>query len=362
MAFATNKFLDEESDELIDTGFDDKHISANAMNEDFLNDVTMFQNENELNKYKLLSKKKKEKKKKKKDKKSSVARKVVNLPASQPYVRVVDGEERLCFKYNTKVSESAMSAMPRSELEDHEFCVRFDLDSVDILKLSEKFKADNVIYPRANIPKEHYTGNRWQYETECNKLAWQFVSLNHVLLYGKKGLIQRAVDSYRKYNKQSRNRKIIKENDLPEGMVKRKHSDDSPTSTTISYTIRGIVKKCKIRIDIETVNYEKISEEFKCKYTVFQEFFDEYSFGLNKWETKNKDNELAIKIAFLNIDNPSFWNAIKSLDKTTILKKAVHAYKNKDTLVSEDNTIQDVVTNTIRSDELSDMLFFSEES
>lgn len=361
MSFTTNKFLDEESNELIESGFDDKHVIPNVLNDDFQNDVTIFQNENELNKYKLLSRKKKEKKKKREERRSLIPRKVVNLPASQPYVRVVDGEERLCFNYNTKVSESAMSAMPRSELEDHEFCVRFDLDSVDISKLSEKFKSENVIYPRANIPKEHYTGNRWQYETECNKLAWQFVSLNHVLLYGKKGLIQRAVDSYRKYNKQSRNRKIIKEDEAGEGMVKRKHLDESPHSATISYTVRGITKKCKVRIDIETVDYEKISEEFKSKYSVFQEFFDEFSFGLNKWETKNKDNELSIKIAYLNVDNPSFWNAIKSLDKTTILTKAVHAYKNKDNLESEDNTLQDMVTSTVKSDELSDMLFFSEE-
>ncbi len=28
--------------------------------------------------------------------------------------------------------ESAMNAMPKTELEDHEFCVRFDIESVDI--------------------------------------------------------------------------------------------------------------------------------------------------------------------------------------------------------------------------------------
>jgi hypothetical protein len=48
------------------------------------------------------NKKKKEKRKKKKmeEVKRPSNRKVVNLPASQPYTRFVDGEERLCFKYN----------------------------------------------------------------------------------------------------------------------------------------------------------------------------------------------------------------------------------------------------------------------
>ncbi|KCZ75834.1 hypothetical protein H311_03179, partial [Anncaliia algerae PRA109] len=289
MSFTTNNFLDEESNELIESGFDGKHSITRNVNDDFQNDITMFQNENELNKYKLLSKKKKEKKKRKEDRKATVARKIVNLPASQPYIRVVDGEERLCFKYNTKVSESAKNAMPKNELEDYEFCVRFDLDSVDISKLSEKFKSDNVIYPRANIPKEQYTGNRWQYETECNKLAWQFVSLNHVILYGKKGLIQRAVDSYRKYNKQSRNRRMgtSKENGDIDGMIKRKHSDSCPKTTIISYIVRGLVKKCRIRIDIEDLKLEDMENDFKWKYSVYPEFFDEYSFGKNYWEVKN---------------------------------------------------------------------------
>lgn len=136
-------------------------------------------------------KKKKEKRKRKKpgeEPKKISNRKIVNLPASQPYIKIMDGEERLCFKYNTKVSESAMNAMPKAELEESEFAVRFDLESVDITKLNEKFKADNCVYPRANIPYEMYMGNRWNYETECNRLAWQFVSLNPVLLYGKRGL------------------------------------------------------------------------------------------------------------------------------------------------------------------------------
>lgn len=350
----------------------DNYLAVKTLlDDDFQNDITIFQNENEINRYKNIAmRKKKEKKKKKKTEetsKTSINRKVVNLPASQPYIRIVDGEERLCFKYNTKISETALNAMPRAELEDNEFCVRFDLDSVDISKISEKFKADNVIYPRANVPKDMYTGNRWVYETECNKLAWQFVTLNHVLLYGKKGLIQRAVDSYRKFNKQSRNRRIIKEDTIGEGMVKRRHSESAPTTANISWTVKGITKKCRVRIDIENVNYEKIEEDFKSKYSIFNDDFDDTSFGLGKWESKNADNELAVKIAYLNVDNTTFWNAVKATDKNTMLRKAVESYKNRDSLEEcessdENEGIHEIVAETLnkidKKDEIGDVFFF----
>lgn len=82
-------------------------------------------------------------------------------------------------------------------------------------------------------------------------------------------------------------------------------------------------------MDIENVNYEKIDDEFKSKYSVFTEDFDDQSFGLGKWEGRNVDNELAVKIAYLNVDNTSFWNAIKANDKATMLRKAVDAYKSR---------------------------------
>ncbi|ADM11077.1 uncharacterized protein Eint_020780 [Encephalitozoon intestinalis ATCC 50506] len=298
--------------------------------------------------------KKKEKRKKKKndENKRPSNRKIVNLPASPPYVRFVDGEERLCFKYVTKVSESARDAMPKTDLEDNEFCVRFDLDSVDISKLNEKFKADNCVYPRANLPYEMYTGNRWGFETECNRLAWQFVSLNPVLLYGKKGLIQRAVDSYRTINKQSRNKRIVKEDRFPSDIEKRKHVSGAPSTITIQWTNRGILKKCKIQVNIENINYGKIDDEFKSRFSVFMDDFDDKSFGKSKWESHNVDNELAVKIAFLNVENTSFWNAIKALDKTTVLKKAIEAYKQKrdEYASSDDDTeMSDVIASALGS-------------
>ncbi|KAI4292165.1 hypothetical protein PAPHI01_1439 [Pancytospora philotis] len=299
-------------------------------------------------------KKKKEKRKRKRageEVRKISNRKIVNLPATQPYIKMMDGEERLCFKYNTKVSESALSAMPKAELEENEFSVRFDLESVDISKLNEKFKADNCVYPRANIPYELYMGNRWNYETECNRLAWQFVSLNPVLLYGKKGLIQRAVDSYRNISKSRQGHKFYKDDTFFGDIEKRKHALPALSSVHIQWTVRGVVKKCKVQTGVEHVDYAAISDDFKVKYSVLNDTFDENSFGLECWESRNVDNELAVKIAYLNVENTSFLNAIKAIGVYSTMKKAVEAYKNKKEELcnsSEDDTEAfDVVNETL---------------
>ncbi|KAH6961696.1 hypothetical protein BKA56DRAFT_699613, partial [Ilyonectria sp. MPI-CAGE-AT-0026] len=71
--------------------------------------------------------------------------------------------------------------------------------SVNIDELSPEFKQENCVYPRACWPKEQYRGNRLMYETECNRVGCALAQLN-VPLRGKRGLIQRAVDSWRNSN------------------------------------------------------------------------------------------------------------------------------------------------------------------
>lgn len=299
-------------------------------------------------------KKKKEKKKRKKpeeENKKISTRKIVNLPASQPYIKVINGEDRLCFKYNTKVSESAMNAMPKADLEECEFAVRFDLDSVDISKLNEKFKAENCVYPRANLPINMYAGNRWNYETECNRLAWQFVSLNSGLLYGKKGLIQRAVDSYRNITKTRQNSKFFKGEAFYGDIEKRKQTTAALPSVCIQWVARGVTKKCKIHTAVEPVGLEMVPDEFRSKYAVLDEQFDVNSFGQERWELKNKDNILGVKIAYLNAENTSFLNAVKAIGVYAVIKKAVDAYKakkqEKPAGPSEETDAYDIVNDTL---------------
>lgn len=80
-----------------------------------------------------------------------------------------------------------------------EYTIRCDVESVNVDTLSHDFKTENCVYPRACCPKDQYRGNRLVYETECNNVGWALAELNPCLR-GKRGLIQRAVDSWRNSN------------------------------------------------------------------------------------------------------------------------------------------------------------------
>ena len=84
-----------------------------------------------------------------------------------------------------------------------EYTIRCDVESVSIDELSQDFKSANCVYPRACSGKDHYKGNRLHYESECNAVGWALAELNPVLRE-KRGLIQRAVDSWRNSNQDPR--------------------------------------------------------------------------------------------------------------------------------------------------------------
>ena len=84
-----------------------------------------------------------------------------------------------------------------------EYTIRCDVESVNVDTLSPEFKTENCVYPRACCSKDQYRGNRLVYETECNTVGWALAELNPCLR-GKRGLIQRAVDSWRNSNQDPR--------------------------------------------------------------------------------------------------------------------------------------------------------------
>ncbi|KAI9676467.1 MAG: hypothetical protein M1817_000624 [Caeruleum heppii] len=84
-----------------------------------------------------------------------------------------------------------------------EYTIRCDVESVNVDSLSPEFRTENCVYPRACCGKDQYRGNRLNYETECNTVGWALAELN-VCLRGKRGLIQRAVDSWRNSNQDPR--------------------------------------------------------------------------------------------------------------------------------------------------------------
>lgn len=78
----------------------------------------------------------------------------------------------------------------------HRYRIRCDIDDLDVSQMDIQFRVDNCIYPGAMAPPEEYRGHRRNYETECNFIGWKLVFKNPVLQH-KRGLIQRAVDTYR---------------------------------------------------------------------------------------------------------------------------------------------------------------------
>ncbi|KAI9782140.1 MAG: hypothetical protein M1835_004105 [Candelina submexicana] len=84
-----------------------------------------------------------------------------------------------------------------------EYTIRCDVESVNVDTLAADFKSENCVYPRACCNKDQYRGNRLVYETECNTVGWALAELNPCLR-GKRGLIQRAVDSWRNSNQDPR--------------------------------------------------------------------------------------------------------------------------------------------------------------
>jgi len=81
--------------------------------------------------------------------------------------------------------------------------MRCDVESVNVEELSQEFKSNNCVYPRACCNKDTYKGNRLHYESECNGVGWALAQLNP-MLREKRGLIQRAVDSWRNSNQDPR--------------------------------------------------------------------------------------------------------------------------------------------------------------
>lgn len=84
-----------------------------------------------------------------------------------------------------------------------EYTIRCDVESVNVEELSPEFKSNNCVYPRACCGKDQYKGNRLHYESECNAVGWALAQLNPNLRE-KRGLIQRAVDSWRNSNQDVR--------------------------------------------------------------------------------------------------------------------------------------------------------------
>lgn len=106
------------------------------------------------------------------------------IPASQPRVveEMPNGDRMIEFEYNKKKNRKMWR-------------IKANLDAVDINTLDEDFKSRNATYPKT-AEGTAAVKKRSPYENDCNDTAWRLVALNPEL-DSQRGLIQRAVDSYR---------------------------------------------------------------------------------------------------------------------------------------------------------------------
>jgi hypothetical protein len=242
----------------------------------------------------------------------------MNLPASAPHIEVRDGIEYLLFTYSTKGHRQ-------------EFCINIEIDDLTLEEIPEDFKHENCVYPSALLPREAYLGNRYDYEISVNDLAWKLTWLNAPILSGKRGLIQRAVDSYRNRIPETRSRRVLRQEKLHSGTLRRRTADSLPESgsdsrnprtITLTFNSKGETNRMKIRVDIENADINEMDDDFRrnnCIYPMAMVGRDAYP-G-NRFEYEAASNELAWKLAWLN--------AQKLTGKKNFLQRAVEAYRAK---------------------------------
>lgn len=276
----------------------------------------------------------------------------MNLPASTPHVEFREGMEWLIFTYSTKGHIQ-------------EYHIRADIDDINVEDIPDDFKIENCVYPRALVPREAYVGNRYDYETVVNEIAWRLCWRNPGVLNAKRGLIQRAVDSYRNRTSENRSRRVMRQEKLHSqniygkrgaGLLDDGHGDGSdigfggssglsmirvpgPKTLTLNHVdSEGKPCKIKIRVDVEGVDLSLVDEEFRAANAVYPQAMSPIGedLGVNgsglggsnpnpygpdhndRWEYENACNELAWKLAWLN--------GSKLGGKRDLLARAVEAY------------------------------------
>ncbi|KAI7902820.1 uncharacterized protein BX663DRAFT_510610 [Cokeromyces recurvatus] len=251
---------------------------------------------------------------------------------NEPITEVKDGVEWVSFVYSHNRTLKRYS-------------IRTDINSVDPSLVCDKFKSENCVYPRANLPKEEYHGNRWAYETECNNLGWKLAWLNKEEIAGKRGLIQRAVDSYRNRYPSMRSRRVARQEKLLNGTLrKRKHREnDEPSSfdsSDMASSLSGVTiqsshhpktiaiedanhQRFRIKINVESVDLEEINIEFRKANCPFPRVMNIPRPAVNnaRWLEETMCNELAWKLAWLNPRHLA--------GKKNMLQRALDIYRSK---------------------------------
>lgn len=141
--------------------------------------------------------------------------------------------------------------------------------------------------------------------------------LNSTEIAGKRGLIQRAVDSYRNRYPSMRSRRVARQEKLLKGTLRKRKQretdeaeEERPAKKVEEYSLPktvsiddGIGGKHRIRINVESVPLDAIDIEFRkanCVYPRAMSINPLSPFASQRQIEEAKCNELAWKLAWLN--------------------------------------------------------------
>ncbi|KAI8978100.1 hypothetical protein BDB01DRAFT_852639 [Pilobolus umbonatus] len=235
-------------------------------------------------------------------------------PTNDPVAEMKDGVEWVSFVY------SHNRVLKR-------YSIRTDIQNVALDAVEDKFKAENCVYPRANLPKENYKGNRWCYETECNDLGWKLAWLNPAEIAGKRGLIQRAVDSYRNRYPSMRSRRVARQEKLLNGTLRKRKAKEEEDEELMKVSPKTMAfEGYRIKINMECVSLDDISVAFRQQNSPFPRALnvtepDHYIGGRTRWVEDTLCNEVSWKLAYLN---PKILAG-----KKNVLQRALNIYRTK---------------------------------
>ncbi|KAI8337938.1 hypothetical protein BC941DRAFT_28737 [Chlamydoabsidia padenii] len=209
------------------------------------------------------------------------------IKSSPPVVELRDGIEWVSFVYSHN-----------RVLQRH--AIRTDIDTLTVDDIDTSFQLDNCVYPRANVPQEKYQGNRWDYETQCNVLGWKLAWMNPDLV-GKRGLIQRAVDSYRNRTPTMRSRRAARQTKMLNGTL-RKRTCSSVNNHCLPCIPKTITMedehhvRFRIKIHLDTIDLDTIDTCFRLANCVYPRAMVSPDMSSQKWMEENLCNELGWKM------------------------------------------------------------------
>ena len=215
------------------------------------------------------------------------------------------------------------------------FSLRMDIESVDVSKIDAELKQEHAIYRRA---LERGRGDkRWLYEKECNEVGFALISLNPQLRGLGRGLLQRAVDSFRNLDHNLASRRVRKYSE-PEANVNEEFdpvndievsklvtvANNATSSTEKSPLVWMLLydpmckRQRRINLQFGRLDVGRIPDAFKREYAVFPRVLDsprQLYPNREQWY-----NEIGYLIACLNVK-------VFTGRKDQFLRFAVYCYK-----------------------------------